>query len=211
MSDRNLTTTRAQVFGDTEPGAECRICGRSVDDGRRKVCSDYCDNIQTAVMGLLNWSSVRRRVLDRDDESCQRCGWDRGLRRRARDHVRELIAEAAGEQPESPLQLGAGEIDAEERERRREAMRQWRERREAAKERYGDPERDFGRNLEVDHIERIADGGHPFDPANLQTLCSECHEDKTARENSEQRQTPSRGELSRELSAFASTEVQDET
>ncbi|ELY72356.1 hypothetical protein C488_15137 [Natrinema pellirubrum DSM 15624] len=37
---------------------------------------------------------------------------------------------------------------------------------------------------EVDHIERIADGGHPLDESNLQTLCADCHEDKTADENS---------------------------
>ncbi|WP_222914410.1 HNH endonuclease signature motif containing protein [Natrinema sp. SYSU A 869] len=38
--------------------------------------------------------------------------------------------------------------------------------------------------MEVDHIERIADGGHPLGESNLQTLCSECHAEKTADENS---------------------------
>ncbi|WP_206424409.1 HNH endonuclease [Halorubrum sp. CSM-61] len=37
--------------------------------------------------------------------------------------------------------------------------------------------------FEVDHIERVADGGHPFDETNLQTLCKYCHRDKTAAEN----------------------------
>lgn len=36
----------------------------------------------------------------------------------------------------------------------------------------------------VDHVERIADGGHPFDETNLQTLCKYCHRQKTAEENS---------------------------
>lgn len=36
----------------------------------------------------------------------------------------------------------------------------------------------------VDHIERIADGGHPFAESNLQTLCKYCHHEKTAEENS---------------------------
>ncbi|WP_233866690.1 HNH endonuclease [Paraburkholderia adhaesiva] len=35
---------------------------------------------------------------------------------------------------------------------------------------------------EVDHIVRVADGGTD-DPSNLQSLCHECHADKTAREN----------------------------
>ncbi|WP_242437216.1 HNH endonuclease [Halorubrum lacusprofundi] len=37
--------------------------------------------------------------------------------------------------------------------------------------------------FEVDHIERVADGGHPFDETNLQTLCKFCHRAKTAAEN----------------------------
>ena len=35
-------------------------------------------------------------------------------------------------------------------------------------------------HLEADHIIEIADGGHPTDPANLQTLCTDCHADKSA-------------------------------
>ena len=35
-------------------------------------------------------------------------------------------------------------------------------------------------NLEVDHIVEIMDGGVEFDPANLQTLCRDCHKAKTA-------------------------------
>ena len=208
MSDRNLTTTRQQVFGDVEPGTECRICGRRVDDGRRKVCSDYCDNIQTAVMGLLNWSSIRRRVIDRDDETCQACGWDRGIRRQAREHIRERIEQHAGEKPEYPsLREAQTDVDWD---RYRERNSKWRERRNAAKETYGDPERDFGRSLEVDHITPIADGGHPFDPGNLQTLCSDCHGEKTAVENSNRATTPTRSELNRELSEFAASGVADE-
>jgi 5-methylcytosine-specific restriction endonuclease McrA len=38
--------------------------------------------------------------------------------------------------------------------------------------------------FEVDHIQRLTDGGHPFDERNLQTLCHHCHTKKTARENS---------------------------
>jgi len=36
----------------------------------------------------------------------------------------------------------------------------------------------------VDHITPISEGGHPFDESNLQTLCQDCHREKTARENS---------------------------
>jgi len=47
------------------------------------------------------------------------------------------------------------------------------------------------RNLEVDHITRLADGGHPLDETNLQTLCDECHMEKTAEENKNSAQAES--------------------
>jgi len=195
---RNLTTTRSQVFGDVAPGTECRICGRNVDDGRAKTCSDYCANLLSAVMGMLNWSSVRRRIIDRDDETCQRCGLDYALVRRAREHIRERIETRVPDRLDGPSMLALGEgdaeIDADERLRWNQRVRTYRK---VLKDRYGDPyEHDIG--LEVDHITRVADGGHPFDPANLQTLCSRCHEEKTASENSG-RETPTRGELSESL------------
>ncbi|MGI0151009.1 MAG: HNH endonuclease signature motif containing protein [Thermoplasmata archaeon] len=37
------------------------------------------------------------------------------------------------------------------------------------------------RQLEVDHIVEIAGGGAPLDYANLQTLCTKCHREKTRR------------------------------
>jgi len=195
---RDLTTTREQVFGDVEVGTVCRICGRNVTDGRSKTCSDYCNNILSAVMGMLNWSSVRRQIIERDGETCQNCGFDMSRERLARDHIRDIIEEKAGERPESPGLSDDEAWDDFDWDEYHDRVDEWSERRGELKERYGDPyERSGG--LEVDHITRIADGGHPFDPANLQTLCSDCHGDKTARENSEQGQTPSRGELSESL------------
>lgn len=53
--------------------------------------------------------------------------------------------------------------------------------------RCGETEREL---LEADHIIEISDGGHPTDPENLQTLCHDCHEIKSAlsrRQRSERR------------------------
>jgi len=198
---RDLTTTRSQVFGDVEKGVECRVCGRNVDDGRSKTCSDYCNNLLSAVMGMLNWSSVRRRITERDNETCQHCGWSLRRERCAREHIRERIEELAGECPESPGVSERDEWDEFDWDDYHERAETWRECRERMQARYGDP---YNRacDLEVDHIERVADGGHPFDPANLQTLCEECHRDKTARENSKRGRPPSRGDLSRSLFEF---------
>jgi len=38
---------------------------------------------------------------------------------------------------------------------------------------------DGDRQLEVDHIVPQHQDGHPFDPSNLQTLCTECHAAKS--------------------------------
>lgn len=46
------------------------------------------------------------------------------------------------------------------------------------------PESPHSGFFHVDHITRLEDGGHPFDSSNLQTLCKNCHREKTAEENS---------------------------
>jgi 5-methylcytosine-specific restriction endonuclease McrA len=202
MTGRDLTTTRTQVFGDVEKGTKCRVCGRNVEDGRSKTCSDYCNNLFSAVMGMLNWSSVRRQIIDRDNETCQECGFDYNQERLARDHIRDIIKEKAGERPESPGMDELDEMDDYDWDEYYDRVETWRERREELKERYGDPyEHETG--LEVDHITPVSDGGHPFDPGNLQTLCEDCHQEKTSKENSERTQTPSRGDLSKSLFEFA--------
>lgn len=214
MSDRDLTTTRSQVFGDVECGTDCRVCGRDVEDGRRKTCSDYCGNLLKAVMAHLNWTPVRRRILERDDKTCQQCGFSQRRIDRAYDQMRELCEEQLPEQPEGPPLDDYDSWTDEEIEEHREEMEQWRETENELIETYfpaSDPWRGIGHpspesRLEVDHITPVADGGHPFDPANLQTLCEDCHGNKTSRENSEraEQRTPSRGDMSESLFGYVS-------
>jgi 5-methylcytosine-specific restriction endonuclease McrA len=116
-----------------------------------------------------------------------------------------MISDARPFQPEfvpGDVRHRDGGIDAEF-DTHQEELEAWRERREAAKERYGNPYGGHRRDLHVDHITPVSDGGHPFDPGNLQTLWEPCHHTKTAAENSE-RGTPSRGELSESLFEYVS-------
>lgn len=208
MSERNLGTARKQVFGTVERGTECRVCGRNVTDGRMVHCSDYCSNLADAVMGMLNWGSVRRRIVERDEHTCQRCGFDRRWITRGRRHVEDIIREHLPDSPEGPSirRVGEGKVTDDEWEEYYEARDAWREERDQLRERFGNP-REIGRGyptLEVDHITPISEGGHPFDPANLQTLCTDCHKGKTAEEAAEraERRSTSRPEIEAELADF---------
>lgn len=210
MSDRDLGTSRKQVFGTVDRGTECRVCGRDVDDGRMVYCSEYCTNLADAVMGMLNWGSVRRRIVDRDDKTCQNCGFDRRYVEKGQEHLKDVILSKLPERPKSPSMLaaGGGEVSDEDWSEYFEAEMEWCEKRDALEERYGDMLRYDAPALEVDHIVPISEGGHPFDPANLQTLCTDCHNDKSAEEaarRAERRaeeRTTSRPEIEAELADY---------
>ena len=192
VTERNLTTSRGQVFGHVEKGTKCRICGRDVTDGRAVYCSDYCRQIANGVMNLLNWQSVRRRIIERDGATCQECGFKQDWLDRGNDFLIDIIKSQLPERPEGPALDEYDEWTDEELEEHRAAYREWREQRDELIGEY------FGltswrgiqwpssqSRLEVDHVTPVTDGGHPFDPANLRTLCEDCHAEKTARENSE--------------------------
>ena len=61
--------------------------------------------------------------------------------------------------------------------------------------------RECGRagRLEVDHVEALEDGGDPWVPDNLQTLCRRCHIAKTAAENRARHHVAPEVEAGREL------------
>lgn len=41
----------------------------------------------------------------------------------------------------------------------------------------------------VDHVKELKDGGDPWDPDNLETLCDQCHKVKTGREVKRRKET----------------------
>lgn len=171
MSRRSkLSKSMDTLFPQQHPD-KCRVCNEPTVDGRWNYCSEYCRRVARAVQRMFVWSEVRERVLDRDDHTCQSCGLSRAMAKRAYWQIDERIKEL--KRPLHPAKSDHSGAD----------MDRWRRAGRELHERYGRP--DFtGGAFQVDHIDRVTDGGHAFDPTNLQTLCRECHEEKTAEENS---------------------------
>lgn len=149
---------------------ECRVCNEDVVDGRWSYCSERCRDIAEAVQKKFIWPVVREQVLERDDYTCQECGLSKGRWWRAYHQVSERVDER-------------NPYDA------RENYNEWYDEDQRLTDRY-DVESPSGGGFHVDHIERIADGGHKYDETNLRTLCKFCHHKKTAEENSVREPAP---------------------
>lgn len=57
-----------------EESGTCRVCGEPASGRRTRYCSERCSDIAAAVQSMFTWSSVRRRILSRDDHTCQADG-----------------------------------------------------------------------------------------------------------------------------------------
>lgn len=159
-----------------QDNALCRVCNNPVVDGRWSYCSERCRDIANAVQRMFVWSCVREQILERDGYTCQQCGLSKERWWRAYRQVRERTKELTE-------QLKQNRETENDYDRWRRALRE-------LEARYGVGAPASG-GFHVDHIDRIADGGHPFDEQNLQTLCKFCHREKTAEENaSSQSQRP---------------------
>lgn len=171
MSDRRLSKTMDELFPKQDED-KCRVCNEPVVNGRWNYCSERCREIANAVQSMFSWSFVREKVLDRDDYTCQNCGVTREKQMRAYHQTQEIIKERIQHLKED------GKMD------------EWRERERELSDEIG-VEAPVDGFFHVDHITRVADGGHPFDESNLQTLCKHCHRSKTSEENSSSREQQS--------------------
>lgn len=151
-----------------ESGDQCRVCNETTVDGRWNYCSERCREIAHAVHEMFQWDAVREAILERDGYTCQQCGLSKERWWRAYHQVQDRIKERVPHPRRSDEDISWDE---------------WRSRQTVLRERYGVESPAHG-GFHVDHIERIADGGHPLDEDNLWTLCKYCHREKTADENS---------------------------
>lgn len=156
------------LFPQSDP-EKCRVCDEPVVDGRYNYCSTRCREIAEAVQRRFIWDKVREQVLKRDDYTCQKCGLSKDRWWRAYWQIRERMDER------NPYDSG-------------ENWDRWNAKQEQLRDAYGVESPSDG-GFHVDHIQRIADDGHPLDETNLQTLCKYCHHEKTAEENSNSAET----------------------
>ena len=148
----------------------CRVCNEYVEDGRRNYCCPRCKRIAKAVQRMFVWDCVREAVFERDDYTCQQCGLSKERWWRAYWQVQARIRELA-----KPAHPKKSDHPAASYDRWRRVQREF-------EARYG-VDSPYRGGFHADHIERVADGGHPFAESNLQTLCKFCHREKTAAEN----------------------------
>lgn len=148
----------------------CRVCKEHVEDGSQNYCSQRCKRISKAVQRMFVWDCVREAVLERDDYTYRECGLLNKRWSRAYWQVRERIDELAAPAHPRTSSHPAASYD------------RWRRVRREFEARYAVRSPTSG-GFHADHIERVADGSHPFDETNLQTLCKFCHREKTAAEN----------------------------
>lgn len=174
----SLTKSMSVLFPQTESDS-CRVCDEPVVDGRWNYCSERCRKIANAVQRMFIWGEVRGSILARDSYRCQECGMAKFHYRRAKRHISERVGELV-----KPLERGENE-SAREYDYYR-----WAVARHFLRDRYNYNSIGQPPTFEVDHINPISKGGHPFDERNLQTLCEGCHAEKTARENSNKEQQP---------------------
>lgn len=174
----SLTKSMNTLFPQTSSD-KCRVCNEPVVDSRWNYCSERCRKIANAVQRMFTWNEVRDAVLERDGYRCQECGIARFHYRLAKDHIADRVRELA-----EPL-----EKDEDESSREYDYYR-WVTAKKFLRDRYNYMEIGEPPAFEVDHIQPISKGGHPFDERNLQTLCEDCHKEKTARENSSKEEQP---------------------
>lgn len=76
--DKSLDDIWGVPYYDEEKEARlCRVCGEPAgkyDSRLRRYCSYRCKRIAYAVQAMFTWETVRKKVMKRDDYTCQKCG-----------------------------------------------------------------------------------------------------------------------------------------
>lgn len=161
-------------------------CGKDhneFEDNQKFYCSkahadDYKKRIQY-------WSTFKSQVLDRDNESCVKCGRNKkGFEAEQKRLEIEYYRKNAILYPKA-IQMDRAIKLKELQEQYENIMNDgyimqhinWK-----VTEEFGLPRISFDKewfNVEVDHIKAVALGGEMWDIKNMQTLCTDCHKEKT--------------------------------
>lgn len=56
-------------------GIHCIICGADLPKRRRKYCSHECWLNWFRSLKIIDWNDVKKEALERDDYTCQKCGF----------------------------------------------------------------------------------------------------------------------------------------
>lgn len=143
---------------------KCGGCGKVrkewVDKSLRyNTCSTKCTEVMNVNYRIFWWAEMRERIFERDKYICKACN---------NENIKEVIGEQTSfleertkewKQGHNGLYIGYKEDYIKSR------INQW-----------------LKSQLDADHITPIALGGEEWDMNNIQTLCKQCHKNKTRKD-----------------------------
>lgn len=183
----------------------CPVCGKDktqFEKGLRAFCSQ--DHRTQYNNCFTTWSELRKKILKRDNHTCQSCGfqdYNRDMDRQLRKDFEMKKLKKWLENPENKKILQTMrekriiELDEQYSENYKEIMDDWgliHRSRGSYNEEFHDiclnlkltpqEEREALPELQIDHIQAITNGGAMWDEKNLRTLCANCHLKKTKKD-----------------------------
>lgn len=158
----------------------CPVCAKTRDQFHKRMrvyCSLECKEKYWSK--IFTWGELREKILRRDQETCQKCGMSKDKWMKWRDAEMEKKALQIGIELKDEIEMLRKEMLERVEELYAQAMDDTYLAKRAGRGAMKWNEEIPYLNLQVDHIVAIVNGGEMWDEKNLQTLCGECHKEKT--------------------------------
>jgi ribosomal protein L37AE/L43A len=163
----------------------CPVCGKTqveFDKGMQIFCSHKCRDDYASKYTW--WSEIRDKILKRDNETCRKCGINNDKHRKQQEKLFNKKLKEWIEKNKDFLEVRRNDrlasMSRQFEENYKEVMDDmrfarlvipWEDQKELVDV--------SGIAMEVDHKIAVALGGDMWDEDNMQTLCENCHKEKT--------------------------------
>jgi 5-methylcytosine-specific restriction endonuclease McrA len=167
----------------------CPVCAKTKDQwakGARVFCSKKCR--EEYASKYCYWSDIRYKILERDKNTCKKCGISDEKYRKKCDEIKNEALKKWAEENQDIIKTMRDErlvrLDRRFQEEYEQIMNDmwmadhcltWEAQHRLTKL----PQEP---KMEVDHTIPVFKGGDMWDEKNMQTLCDKCHRKKTTKE-----------------------------